>query len=136
MTTMSKGFVVAALLVIVGATSCACRSVSANLTGLPLGYGRLIGHVGPGAPPDGFVPDMTLTFSNGSQQFRASVMNHQFKVDLPAGTWSVKSADGDVCATNIPVRAGDIQSDDLGYPMAQCQDLGGPPGPTSQPPAT
>lgn len=99
-----------------------------SLQGLPAGYGRLSGSVGPGAPPNGTVPNIVLTFSRGGMTFHATVNAGKYQIDLPAGTWDVRSSDG-VCATGLSVAAGGAQRDDLVYPMGGCQDLTGPPTP-------
>ena len=101
---------------------------SGSLQGLPSGYGRLSGSVGPGAPPNGTIPDMVLTFSRGAVTFNATVRGGVYQIDLPAGTWDVSSPDG-VCATGLSVAAGGAQRDDLVYPIGGCQDLAGPPTP-------
>lgn len=103
-----------------------------SMKGLATGYGRLVGHVAPGAPPSGTVPDMTLTFSNGSRTVEAVVHSGSYQVDLPAGVWSAHSPAG-VCANGISVRAGAWQRDDLGFPMGQCQQLSPPPTPPAPP---
>ena len=110
----------------------ACTTASGT-EHLAAGYGRLTGHVGPGAPPNGTVPAMTLRFSNGSETVSATVKNGSYQVDLPAGTWDVRCPAG-VCASGISVTAGAWGRNDLGYPIGGCQNLSGPPTPSTPPP--
>jgi hypothetical protein len=101
---------------------------------IPQGEGRLSGRLGPGAPPSGTVPNsIVLTFTSGRQVTTTAVAG-MYQVDLPPGVWSVRSADGNLCATGLQVTAGGTQQDDLTYPLAGCQDLSGPPTPQAPPP--
>lgn len=113
---------------VLGVGACTNTATNGSTHGLPTGYGRLSGTVGPGAPPNGTIPDMVLTFSNGATSLRAAVKGGKYQIDLPAGRWDVRSPGG-VCATGLSVAAGGLQRDDLVYPMGGCQDLGAPPGP-------
>ena len=97
---------------------------------LPTGYGRLSGSVGPGAPPDGTIPNLVLTFSDGTTTLHTTVIRGRYQIDLPAGSWDVRSEG--VCATGLSVTAGTWQQDGLVYPTAQCQSLAGPPPPTTR----
>lgn len=117
-----------------GLSSCSSTTTGSNSTqGLAAGFGRLSGSVGPGVPPSGTIPNMVLTFSSATSSFRTTVIGGKYEIDLPAGSWDVRSSNG-VCATGISVTAGAWQRDNLGYPMAQCQSLSGPAGPISPPP--
>ena len=108
-------------------------SSAASTSGLAVGYGRLSGHIGPGAPPDGTTPNIVLSFSSGNKTARATETRGTYTIDLPAGVWDVRSPAG-VCATGIRVIAGAWQRDDLAYPTGQCQSLEGPPTPATPPP--
>jgi len=117
-------------------------STSQSLAGLAAGEGRLTGQVGPGRPGEnGVIPPLTLTFSDGNRTVKATVLNGRYTVDLPAGTWEVRSDDSDLCATGIKVGTMALQRNDLLWPVGSCQDLSGPPsgpsppaGPTPPPP--
>ena len=111
-----------------GLGACTSAATSGSMRGLPAGYGRLSGSVGPGAPPNGTIPNMVLTFSNGTTSVGVAVKGGKYQIDLPAGRWDVRSPDG-VCASGLSVAAGGWQRDDLVYPMGGCQDLGTPPSP-------
>ena len=123
---------VIAAVTLVGCLS-GCSINDPSLKGIPPGDGRLAGHVTPGTPPNGTVPTMILTFSNGSSTVQATVTKGAYQVDLPAGVWSVRSQGG-VCATGISVHVGAWQRDDLGFPIVGCQDLSGPPVPSTPAP--
>jgi hypothetical protein len=127
--------------VLLSAAMVACSSPSkatfpSNTKGIPAGKGRLTGRVGPGAPPAGTVPRLTLTFSNGTATKTAAVTAGTYQVDLPPGVWSVRSPDGRVCASGLHVGSDAWQRDDLMYPIAGCQDLAPPPDPITPPAPT
>ena len=82
--------------------------------GIPLGWGRLTGRLGPGSGKGG-VPDVGLTFTNGKESFATTVIGNVYEIELPTGTWSVHGAG--VCATGLLVATG-WQRDDLVWPSA------------------
>ena len=125
--TASATSVLALLLLALGA--CTTTTATGSIRGLPTRYGRLSGSVGPGAPPNGTIPNLVLTFSNGTTTLRATVIDGKYQIDLPAGTWDVRSEG--LCATGLSVTAGAWQQDGLVYPTAQCQSLAGPPTSTT-----
>jgi hypothetical protein len=123
--------VAAAMFAVVTACSIGANNTDL-LKGLGPGMGRLAGKIGPGVPPNGTVPNMMLVFTDGNRTVRAVARDGSYQVDLPAGVWNVTGPVG-VCATGIHVSPAAWQSDDLGYPMAQCQDLSVSPSPSSPP---
>jgi outer membrane murein-binding lipoprotein Lpp len=110
------------------------NGLSTTVAGLAAGSGRLAGHVGPGRPGDDSPrPALTLTFNDGKSTVHTTVHDGTYTVDLPAGTWDVRSDDASLCATGLAVRAAAWQSNDLGWPFGGCQDLSGPPENPSPP---
>jgi hypothetical protein len=109
-------------------------STSQSLAGLAAGQGRLTGQVGPGRPGEnGVIPPLTLTFSDGNRTVKATVLDGRYTVDLPAGTWEVRSDDANLCATGIKVGTMASQRNDLLWPVGSCQDLSGPPASPTPP---
>jgi hypothetical protein len=101
---------------------------------LASGSGRLAGHVGPGRPGENRqIPQLTLEFSDGTSNVKTTVNDGVYTLDLPAGTWDVRSDDDNVCATGLRVVAAARQSADLIWPSGSCQDLSGPPVAPSPP---
>jgi hypothetical protein len=110
------------------------NGLNTSVAGLAPGSGRLAGHVGPGRPGDNSpIPALTLTFNDGKSTVQTTVHDGTYTVDLQAGTWDVRSDDGNLCATGLTVGAAAWQSNDLGWPFGGCQDLSGPPGNPSPP---
>jgi hypothetical protein len=124
-----RGLVVGACLLAAGCSSGPKTTLSLNPHGIPPGQGRVAGRVGPGAPPNGTVPTLVLTFTTGSVTVSVTAPHGVYQVDLAPGTWSVRSDDGKACATGLRVTAGGASRDDLIYPTFSCQDLSGPPNP-------
>jgi len=115
-------------------SSAASGGLSTSTESLRPGNGRLVGRLGPGTPPANTVPaTLALTFGSSVMTVQAQARMGVYRVDLPEGRWSVRSADGKVCALGILVTAGAWQRDDLIYPTASCQDLSGPPSPQLPP---
>src|SRR5438105_12374285 len=111
-----RGVVVGACLLAAGCSSGPKTSLSLNPHGIPPGQGRVAGRVGPGAPPNGTVPTLVLTFRTGSVKVSVTAAHGVYQVDLAPGIWSVRSDDGMACATGIRVTAGAVQGGDLIYP--------------------
>jgi hypothetical protein len=110
------------------------NGLNTSVAGLAPGSGRVAGHVGPGRPGDNSpIPALTLTFNDGKSTVQTTVHDGTYTVDLQAGTWDVRSDDGNLCATGLTVGAAAWQSNDLSWPFAGCQDLSGPPGNPSPP---
>lgn len=78
--------------------------------------GVLTGDIGPGVPPHGAVPDLTLIFTSRKGRFQSAAEGGHYRVELPAGTWTVRSTDGRACATGVTVGASAEQRTDLVYP--------------------
>ena len=93
------------------------------------GTAILTGSIGPGAPPDGEVPDrLDLVFTRDGQTVRAKAVDGRYEVTLRAGTWDVRTTDGRACATGITLSGGSRQRQDLIYP-GECFDARPPDGP-------
>ena len=90
----------------------------------------LVGRLGPGAPPDGGVPDrIELVFSGRSGgSVTTTARDGRYQVTLPPGTWDVRSTDGKACANGIELRGGARYQKDLVYP-GECFDAAPPPDP-------
>lgn len=83
--------------------------------------GALHGRVGPGAPPSGDVPaTLDVVFASGSEQVRTTARDGEYEIELPAGTWDVRTADGKACSLDVAVQGATRQRVDLVYP-ADCR---------------
>ena len=83
--------------------------------------GALHGRVGPGAPPGGDVPEsLDLLFESGSEQVRTTARDGEYEIELPAGTWDVRTGDGKACSLDVLVQGATRQRLDLVYP-ADCR---------------
>lgn len=103
---------------------------SFQLAWVPTGTAVLEGQIGPGAPPAGKVPNLTLVFTNGAGlEVRAQAEQGTYEVYLTPGTWSVRSVTAGVCMTGISVHAQAWFRDDFIYPIAGCQNVNAPPPP-------
>lgn len=94
---------------------------SYSLAGLPAGWGRVAGHLGPGGAA---FPDVALSFTDGPITLTTTAIGGVYEIELPPGQWAVR---GDhVCARGLTVAAGGEFRDDLIRPLIGCQDLGRP----------
>lgn len=95
----------------------------------------VVGSLGPGSPPDGEAPErLELTFSGPGNVKRATVARDgEYEVTLPAGTWEVRAADGQVCTTGLTVMGGTSQRVDLVYPAGECFSVSPDDGPAAPP---
>jgi hypothetical protein len=91
---------------------------SSSLAGLPAGWGRVAGHLGPGGAA---FPDVALSFTDGPITLTTTAIGGVYEIELPPGQWAVR---GDhVCARGLTVAAGGWFRDDLIRPLTGCQDL-------------
>ena len=85
------------------------------------GIGALHGRVGPGAPPSGDVPaTLEVLFQSGSDQLRTTARDGEYEIELPVGTWDVRTEDGKACTLDVAVQGATRQRVDLVYP-ADCR---------------
>lgn len=120
------GIVGAAALTGCGSASTGSRTAEHRLPSPPEGLATLSGRIGPGVPGTPIPTAIPLVFSSSGSIVHTIATNGGYHLTLAPGTWSVRSLDGKVCATGINVAADGAFSDDLGYPLAQCQQLGRP----------
>lgn len=85
------------------------------------GIGALHGRVGPGVPPAGDVPaTLEVVFRSGSEQVRTTARDGEYEVELPVGTWDVRTGDGLACSLDVAVQGATRQRLDLAHP-ADCR---------------
>ena len=94
------------------------------LSGIPDGWGRVAGRVGPRLPGQPDPQPVTLTFTRGQESMQTTAIGGVYEIELPRGTWNVRGQG--VCATGLHVSAGAWERADLTFPGG-CQDLSGPP---------
>jgi hypothetical protein len=95
--------------------------VTASKVPTDSGIGALHGRVGPGAPPAGDVPaTLDVLFVSGSEQLRTTAREGEYEIQLPAGTWDVRTGDGKACSLDVEVQGATRQRLDLAYP-ADCR---------------
>ena len=83
--------------------------------------GAVHGRVGPGAPPEGEVPArLDVVFTRGDEQVRATARDGEYELELPAGRWDVRTADGLGCDLDVVVQGAVRQAVHLLYP-ADCE---------------
>ena len=85
------------------------------------GVGALHGRVGPGVPPDGDVPaSLDVVFLSGSERLQTTAREGEYALELPAGTWDVRTSDGKACSLGVVVHGATRQRLDLVHP-ADCR---------------
>jgi hypothetical protein len=97
-------------LTVCAASSAAC---SVHQAASPEMRGHLQVRLGPGSPVVSDPSNIRLRVTSPSSMTVHARVGEQVSLLLPEGVYSVRSADGSVCATGISVVAGAIISDDL-----------------------
>jgi hypothetical protein len=136
---------VAVILAVMSATAAGCSApdvastdiedISSNEFSSLTSTGLVVGRLGPGTPPRNEVPaEVTLVFQQGENRVEVVSANGQYRVELPPGTWQVRSTDELTCASGIEATVAALRRYDLVYPLQACADLSGPPDSAPQPP--
>jgi hypothetical protein len=124
---------------LIASVCCAClAATSCADQRLPIpsdpNRGVLTGSLGPGVPPDGGVPArIDLLFTLADRTIEVAARDGMYEVELPTGTWDVRSTDGRTCVLGITVSGASRQRHDLIYP-GECMVVQAPPPPPGPPP--